>query len=127
MSQAASRLIPAMFKARRADAQRLDIEQDTPEELGMNFNTPRRCAFRKHRDGTPISQSRTRPRIWKKRGYPPLFEDDPKTIPLLEPDADWTEHQVIMNSRTLEALSAAARLAAESMDKARRGGLVEGK
>jgi hypothetical protein len=59
--------------------------------------------------------------------YSPLFEDDPKTIPLLEPDVDWTEHQVIMNSRTLEALRATARLAAELMDKARRGGLVEGK
>ncbi|WP_316203927.1 phage exclusion protein Lit family protein [Bradyrhizobium sp. SZCCHNS3051] len=37
MSQAASRLIPAMFKARRERRQQLDIQEDTPEELGMNF------------------------------------------------------------------------------------------
>lgn len=37
MSQAASRLIPALFEARRANAQRLDIQVDSPEELGMNF------------------------------------------------------------------------------------------
>jgi hypothetical protein len=37
MSQAASRLIPAMFKARRENRERLDIQEDTPEELGMNF------------------------------------------------------------------------------------------
>ena len=33
MSQAASRLIPALFKARRADALLLDIQADSPEEL----------------------------------------------------------------------------------------------
>lgn len=37
MSQAASRLIPAMFKARREAAERLDIKENTPEELGHNF------------------------------------------------------------------------------------------
>ncbi|WP_316173378.1 MULTISPECIES: phage exclusion protein Lit family protein [unclassified Bradyrhizobium] len=37
MSQAASRLMPAMFKARRAGIERLAIKEDTTEELGMNF------------------------------------------------------------------------------------------
>lgn len=37
MSQAASRLLPAMFKARRDKLERLDIKEDSLEELGMNF------------------------------------------------------------------------------------------
>lgn len=51
--------------------------------------------------------------------YAPLLDDTPKSVILLEDGVDWTEHQEIMNRRTVQALDeAVARMAAAL---ARRG------
>jgi hypothetical protein len=43
--------------------------------------------------------------------YSPLLDDDAAAVPLLEPETDWTEHQVLMNERTVAALRSAVERA----------------
>ena len=43
--------------------------------------------------------------------YSPLLDDDAAAVPLLEPEIDWTEHQVLMNERTVAALCRAVERA----------------